>query len=479
MAGSYSAEVWLDSYRWDALEAVLERQGSSIEQHLQNYLLDLYQEMVPADQVREIESRIEQDRQAELREAEARKVFSAFRLWEGGKSRCLATESPKEFLDTAWLLRKCLREGDGGSDAFARKIYSGYEVSLDRFDELIQDRLENTGRVAGAFELDFDKQVFSAVSVMDGWKSYRFQDVSAAAYHAFRKAGRGQEERWQKFLARLDGKELTDRDLCTPLKALRELQSGDLLFTGQAERRGCLLDFQVDCVSDRVRLEVFGPKVTCAGSGSRLDICASYDVSQQEVRDHLDLTLCRKGEAREKSFRYDLAPEEQKLLKLEMEFHCQKQHGKTLNSLYAERYYQEDGPPPMLEGGSQRLDMSAVSFEGELLECCGKLNFYISVTFNPDAVFGTHAASASNDDWLNVYANYDLESGEPEKALTVLLVCDDGHEFEFAYPLTTAELGQLREKMASYCQAQTGMPLENYRQELLSEGPSPEMSPQM
>lgn len=239
------------------------------------------------------------------------------------------------------------------------------------------------------------------------------------------------------------------------------------------------MDFQVDCASDRVRLEVFGPKVTRTGDGSWLDIRASYDVSRQEVRDHLDLTLCRTGGAREKSFRYDLAPEEQKLLKLEMELHCQKQHGKTLNSLYAERCYQEDGPPPMLEGGSQRLDMSAVSFEGELMECCGKLNFYIPVTFDPDAVFGTHTTSAANDDWLNVYIGYDLESGEPEKALTVLLVCDDGHEFEFAYPLTAAELGQLREKMASYCQAQTGMPLENYRQELLSEGPSPEMSPQM
>ena len=111
MAGSYSAEVWLDSYRWDALEAVLERQGSSIEQHLQNYLLDLYQEMVPADQVREIESRIEQDRQEELREAEARKVFSAFRLWEGGKSRCLAPNPQKNsWIQPGFSVNVCGRE---------------------------------------------------------------------------------------------------------------------------------------------------------------------------------------------------------------------------------------------------------------------------------------------------------------------------------------------------------------------------------
>lgn len=101
MGNSYSAEVWLDERRWDALEAALEEQGTNIEKYLQDYLVDLYREMVPADQVREIESCIKQERQEELREAEARKVFSVFRLWDGGKSRCLATEYPKEFLDVA------------------------------------------------------------------------------------------------------------------------------------------------------------------------------------------------------------------------------------------------------------------------------------------------------------------------------------------------------------------------------------------
>ena len=173
MGNSYSAEVWLDERRWDALEAALEEQGTNIEKYLQDYLVDLYREMVPADQVREIESCIKQERQEELREAEARKVFSVFRLWDGGKSRCLATEYPKEFLDMARLLRKCLQEGDGGTDAFARKIYGGYDISLERFNELTQERLENTGRVAGVFELDFatkissegvnlDKQAFNA-----------------------------------------------------------------------------------------------------------------------------------------------------------------------------------------------------------------------------------------------------------------------------------------------------------------------------
>lgn len=479
MGNSYSAEVWLDERRWDALEAALEEQGTNIEKYLQDYLVDLYREMVPADQVREIESCIKQERQEELREAEARKVFSVFRLWDGGKSRCLATEYPKEFLDIARLLRKCLQEGDGGTDAFARKIYGGYDISLERFNELTQERLENTGRVAGVFELDFDRQVFSATHILDGWKSYRFQDVSAAAYQAFRKEHSSQEERWRKFVSRLEGKELTDRDLGAPLKALRDLQPGDLLFTEPANRMGRLLDFQVDCSSDTVQMEVFGPEVKCAKTGSWLDIYVSYDVARQEVRDHLDLTLHRKDGAWEKSFRYDLTPEEQELLWAELETHCQNRYGQTLNGLYVERYRLEGCEPLVLDGGTRRLDMSAVSFEEELMECCGKLNFYIPVTFDPDAVFGTHVASESNDDWLNVYANFDLEAGEPEKALTVVLVCSDGHEFEFSYHLTAPEREQLREKMEDYCQAQTGMSLEKYRQELCSEEPSMEQGHQM
>ena len=272
-------------------------------------------------------------------------------------------------------------------------------------------------------------------------------------------------------MSRLEGKELTDRDLSPPLKALRDLQPGDLLFTEPAERMGRLLDFQVDCASDAVRMEVFGPKVNCTGSGSWLDIFASYDTARQEVCDHLDLTLHRKDGAWEKSFRYDLAPEERKLLRTEMEAHCLEQYGKTLNGLYAERYFQEDGPPPVLDGGSQRLDVSALSFEGDISECDGKLNFYTPVTFDPDGVFGTNVSTEDNDDWINVYAGYDLETGEPEPSLAVILVCGDGNEFEFSYPLTAPEREQLREKMDTYCCKQHGVDLEKMRAACLREEP--------
>ena len=89
-----------------------------------------------------------------------------------------------------------------------------------------------------------------------------------------------------------------------------------------------------------------------------------------------------------------------------------------------------------------------------------KLNFYISINFDPDAVFGTNVASALNDDWLNVYANFDWKTGRMDSALAVYLVCTDGHEFEFSYPLTPAEQVQLWDKMDAYCRQQNGQRLE-------------------
>ena len=87
--------------------------------------------------------------------------------------------------------------------------------------------------------------------------------------------------------------------------------------------------------------------------------------------------------------------------------------------------------------------------------------------FDPDEVFGTNVASAFNDDWLNVYANFDWKTGRIDSALTVCLVCSDGHEFEFSYPLTPAEQAQLWDKMDAYCRQQNGQSLEEARAALL------------
>ena len=125
--------------------------------------------------------------------------------------------------------------------------------------------------------------------------------------------------------------------------------------------------------------------------------------------------------------------------------------------------------PPELTAGTKRLPVDAVSFTDEITECDGKLNFYIPINFDPDAVFGTNVASAFNDDWLNVYANFGWKTGRIDSALTVCLVCSDGHEFEFFYPLTSAEQVQLWNQMDAYCHQQNGQSLGETRTALLRE----------
>ena len=77
MAGSTSAEVWLDQRRWDALEEALKAQGSDIEQHLQDYLITLYNETVPQEQWEQVEKGISDEAAEAAREAEVRAVYTA------------------------------------------------------------------------------------------------------------------------------------------------------------------------------------------------------------------------------------------------------------------------------------------------------------------------------------------------------------------------------------------------------------------
>ena len=81
--------------------------------------------------------------------------------------------------------------------------------------------------------------------------------------------------------------------------------------------------------------------------------------------------------------------------------------------------------------------------------------------------------------WLNVYAAYDLNASRPCSALDVILVCGDGNEFAFRYPLAKQEQAALLEKMDAYCREQTGMALADFRARYLVEEPQPRQAPSL
>lgn len=123
------------------------------------------------------------------------------------------------------------------------------------------------------------------------------------------------------------------------------------------------------------------------------------------------------------------------------------------------------------------LDVSQVTFGDEIMEMDNHLNFYVAVDFDPDRAFGANVCTDENDDWVNVYANYDIRKGRVCDELEVDLCMGDGTERNYIYPLTSAERKALTKKMDAYCLEQTGQSLKEYSAQL--RGQSQEDGPTM
>lgn len=119
--------------------------------------------------------------------------------------------------------------------------------------------------------------------------------------------------------------------------------------------------------------------------------------------------------------------------------------------------------------GARRLRPEDISFADEICEMDGKLNYYIESFGGIDEVFGTHVCTTQNDDYVNVYADYDMQRSEVSDTLTVILHRGDGSDVEYAYPLTAEERTMLLSKMEAYCQQRDGMTLSGYRDQYLAE----------
>ena len=207
-------------------------------------------------------------------------------------------------------------------------FFGGQPITVEEYNALTALRMENTGKVRGVFDVNFDKREFSAVHIMDGWQTWAMRDVSAAVYHATRSQFASSDDKWRKLLDHLSGKEITS-----------------------------------------------------AG----------------------------------------------------------------------------------------HLSARNFSFSDEIIESDGKLNFYVQTEFDVDAAFGTFVLTGKNDDWLNIYANYDIAEDRPCDTLELTLCKGDGSEESWSYLLNAAEQDVLLRKMEAFCQQQTGMSLCEYAQQLREE----------
>ena len=133
---------------------------------------------------------------------------AVFQVTENGESMYFSVPESVELLQAAAHLRNYLSDKKAGTK-FTAIFPRGEKITQEQFDAAAAERMENTGCIAGAYELDLDARTLSALNIMDGWKVYAMQDVADAAAQAFQDAEMSVNGRWRIFLNRLDGKEMT------------------------------------------------------------------------------------------------------------------------------------------------------------------------------------------------------------------------------------------------------------------------------
>ena len=326
MADYVDIILWIDR-RWkDAIEKHLK--DETLQEHLEDVLDELCNQL-PEREYKRISAEIYAEDAAQRAEEEASRTYAAYHVVENGQEWYFKTSPGEELLDTAEKLRSYVTGEKGTApEMFIRMFPNGRPITAEEYDALTALRMENTGKVCGVFDLNFDKREFSAVHIMDGWQTWAMRDVSVAVYHATRSQFASSDDQWRKLLDHLSGKEITS-----------------------------------------------------AG----------------------------------------------------------------------------------------HLSARNFSFGDEIIESDGKLNFYVQTEFDVDTAFGTFVCTDKNDDWLNIYANYDIAEDRPCDTLELTLCKGDGSEESWSYPLNAAEQEVLMRKMEEFCQLQTGMSLRDYAQQFREE----------
>lgn len=213
MSGDVHLELWLHEYKMQALSAVLEEQGSSVEKRMQSALNELYAELVPPEIQQDICQRIDAEYAAEQAEIEAARKYTAFRVQENGAENFFQLDRRESFLDVAKSLRWCLRqEPDSLAAAFQKSFYGLKPISSEQYGQMAAYRMEHPEKVTGVFDVNFDRQAVSAVEPVSGWQSYSMKDVSAAVYHACRKSYLSGEKCEARFAAHLAGKQISSAE---------------------------------------------------------------------------------------------------------------------------------------------------------------------------------------------------------------------------------------------------------------------------
>lgn len=258
--------------------------------------------------------------------------IAVFHVTENSESVYFSMAESLELLQTAVHLRNYL-SGKNMDTKFVSTFPRREKITQEQFDTAAAERMENTGCISGAYELDFDARTFSALNIMDGWKAYAIDDIAAAAEAAFQESEISEDDRWRIFLDRLDGQELT-----TPSR----LTARNFYFEDSIEAMDDrILNFYVvPCFNVD---EAFSTFVETDENDHALNIYANYDMQRQQVCDTLEITLYGSG-IDDQSLTYRLNAAEKEVLREKMEAYCMQREHKPLEQLCQEILQEQDAP---------------------------------------------------------------------------------------------------------------------------------------
>ena len=118
------------------------------------------------------------------------------------------------------------------------------------------------------------------------------------------------------------------------------------------------------------------------------------------------------------------------------------------------------------------------NFVDEILECDDELNFYMELHCDARSVFGSLGGIAL-DDYLNVYANYNVPARQIDDTLDIMICRGVGSNEAAVYKLSETEKEIVLEKMDEYCQEREGMTLDEYCEKIQSEVQTEYLTPEL
>ena len=203
MAQQEEIVLWIDQ-RWkNAIEKHLK--DETLQEHLENVLDELCNRL-PEREYERISRAIQWEAAAQRAEEEAARTYAAYHVTEHGQEWYFKTSPGEELLAVGKKLRSYITsEKVTVPDLFIKMFAGGRPITAEEYNALTAVRMENTGKIRGVFDVNFDKREFSAVHIMDGWQTWAMRDVSVAVYHATRSQFASGDDKWRKLLNHLKG----------------------------------------------------------------------------------------------------------------------------------------------------------------------------------------------------------------------------------------------------------------------------------